>query len=172
MILLSIPKHTTVVIAQAVTPVFIVVCAIMNGFLVARNSIPDVWIWIHYGSYFTYLYRTVVINEFWGQKFVCNANELIPPPNPQLYLAPPNGFGGVQVCPFPSGDAFMSTYDITAAGENEKWNQFLLALIFFFAMYIFAACAIVLVRWYALLPSSTSLSSPLVFSFSASNTDN
>mmetsp|Transcript_1025 Transcript_1025/g.1449 ORF Transcript_1025/g.1449 Transcript_1025/m.1449 type:complete len:1574 (-) Transcript_1025:154-4875(-) len=108
------------VAAQALTPVIFVILMIMCGYLVYSDDIPVYWEWLHIISFMTYGYRGLMLNEFKDLKLGCDSDELAPPSDDPLFpLSPPNGFNSVQVCPFTSGEAYLSRYDLDGFDDNE-----------------------------------------------------
>jgi ATP-binding cassette subfamily G (WHITE) protein 2 len=60
-------------IANLTAPLILVLYLLPSGFLINLNSIPVVWRWIKYISFFRYGFQALVENEFTGLTFSCPA---------------------------------------------------------------------------------------------------
>ena len=58
-------------VANVIAPLILVLYLIPSGFLINLNSIPIIWRWIKYISFFRYGFEALVINEFVGLNFEC-----------------------------------------------------------------------------------------------------
>eukprot|EP00658_Telonema_sp_P-2_P002977 TRINITY_DN11095_c0_g1_i18.p1 TRINITY_DN11095_c0_g1~~TRINITY_DN11095_c0_g1_i18.p1 ORF type:complete len:217 (+),score=68.04 TRINITY_DN11095_c0_g1_i18:195-845(+) len=65
-------------VANVIAPLILVLYLIPSGFLINLNSIPIIWRWIKYISFFRYGFEALVVNEFVGLHFECHANSTIP----------------------------------------------------------------------------------------------
>jgi ABC-type multidrug transport system ATPase subunit/ABC-type multidrug transport system permease subunit len=128
-------------IAQAITPVFLVLFNIFAGFLIPEKSIPAGWLWVHYVSYFKYGLRAAALNEYFAlDDFRCTDAELLPPVTPLYPQPPPQGFNNVtRVCPLSTGREFLRLYSLDASEEATK-NTMLLWLFVLFLGYNLVAC--------------------------------
>ncbi|CAI7934262.1 unnamed protein product [Closterium sp. NIES-54] len=55
---------SSVVLAYAVAIALMAYFALLSGFYIDRESIPEVWMWLHYLSPMKYAYEALAINEF------------------------------------------------------------------------------------------------------------
>ncbi len=53
------------------------VLSMFAGFLIARDKIPDYWIWLHYLDVNMYPIEALLINEVKGMDFHCSNSELV-----------------------------------------------------------------------------------------------
>mmetsp|Transcript_12407 Transcript_12407/g.21004 ORF Transcript_12407/g.21004 Transcript_12407/m.21004 type:complete len:659 (+) Transcript_12407:234-2210(+) len=93
-------------VAQAVSPIFIVIMLIFGGFFINTNSIPVYFIWLQYLSFFKYSYEAAIVNEFTGLTFTCDAS------------VQRNG-----VCPMPDGQYVI--YEYLKLGKLSIWANIL-----------------------------------------------
>lgn len=126
-------------IAQAITPITMLLYSMFSGYMVPKNSIPNGWIWMYYMSFFTYSIRGLCQNELLPKTFTCEADELL-------------GLAGSpsKVCPIQSGYDALKQYnmepDLRSDGSidtNEKWIMLRNVVLFFIAFNV-AACVALL----------------------------
>lgn len=66
-------------VANVIAPLVLVLYLLPSGFLINLNSIPIIWRWIKYISFFRYGFEALVINEFDGLTFNCGiGNSTVP----------------------------------------------------------------------------------------------
>jgi ABC-type multidrug transport system ATPase subunit len=84
----------------------------------------------------------MVTNEFASRSLTCAASELVPSTfNPLLAMSPPVGYGGVQICPYPTGPLYSAgNYDVDAA--ESPWASFGYLCVFFGVFSLMAIRAI------------------------------
>jgi len=124
------------VAAQAAVPVGLVLFMITCGYLISTDDIPVYWRWLNTISFITYGFRGLMLNEFNGLALTCNDDELVPPTSESDFnIAPPNGFGGQQTCPFTSGRAYLATFDMDHFDPDEEKNQVLFYMIAFITVF-------------------------------------
>jgi ATP-binding cassette, subfamily G (WHITE), member 2 len=58
-------------VANVIAPLVLVLYLLPSGFLINLNSIPIIWRWIKYISFFRYGFEALVLNEFEGLTFDC-----------------------------------------------------------------------------------------------------
>eukprot|EP00466_Bigelowiella_natans_P006919 jgi/Bigna1/52681/estExt_Genewise1Plus.C_100108 len=124
------------VAAQAAVPVGLVLFMITCGYLISTDDIPVYWRWLNTISFITYGFRGLMLNEFNGLALTCYDDELVPPTSESDFnIAPPNGFGGQQTCPFTSGRAYLATFDMDHFDPDEEKNQVLFYMIAFITVF-------------------------------------
>jgi ABC-type multidrug transport system permease subunit len=66
-----------IAVANVMAGLVFTVLSMFAGFLIARNKIPDYWIWLHYLDVNMYPIEALLINEIKGMDFHCSDSELV-----------------------------------------------------------------------------------------------
>jgi ABC-type multidrug transport system permease subunit len=66
-----------IAVANVMAGLVFTVLSMFAGFLIARNKIPDYWIWLHYLDVNMYPIEALLINEVKGMDFHCSNSELV-----------------------------------------------------------------------------------------------
>ncbi|CUG00176.1 ABC transporter, putative [Bodo saltans] len=80
-------------VANVIAPLILVLFLLPSGFLINLNSIPIIWRWIKYISFFRYGFEALVLNEFDGLTFNCGAIANLTLCQPDGLLFVENQFG-------------------------------------------------------------------------------
>eukprot|EP01088_Endostelium_zonatum_P016480 TRINITY_DN446_c0_g2_i1.p1 TRINITY_DN446_c0_g2~~TRINITY_DN446_c0_g2_i1.p1 ORF type:complete len:1646 (+),score=328.09 TRINITY_DN446_c0_g2_i1:46-4983(+) len=83
------------------------------GFIIARNLIPNYWIWMNYASFLAYPIEALSANELRGARIECRASEWVSVPII-------NSTRGEErlVCPLESGDEVLRSFGLK---EERMW---------------------------------------------------
>ncbi|KJE94352.1 ABC transporter [Capsaspora owczarzaki ATCC 30864] len=129
-------------LANAIIPSSVVLYFIFNGFLLPPSAIRNFWIWMYWISPMHYSYEGLAMNEFMGRTLECDADELIPPANNPLFNLPfsAGGFNGTQVCPLPTGDAYLGTLGAQLGDTWYHWDIIIIYVYWLVWLFISFFC--------------------------------
>ncbi|ELR10948.1 ABC2 type transporter superfamily protein [Acanthamoeba castellanii str. Neff] len=99
-----------IAVANVMAGLVFTVLSMFAGFLIARNKIPDYWIWLHYLDVNMYPIEALLINEIKGMDFHCSDSELVQVP---ITLAA-GGTATAYYCPITTGEQFLDSLGMSA----------------------------------------------------------
>eukprot|EP01088_Endostelium_zonatum_P016476 TRINITY_DN446_c0_g1_i1.p1 TRINITY_DN446_c0_g1~~TRINITY_DN446_c0_g1_i1.p1 ORF type:complete len:1655 (+),score=459.85 TRINITY_DN446_c0_g1_i1:79-5043(+) len=105
-------------VATANTIVGAVISAydLFAGFLIARNLIPNYWIWMNYVSFLAYPIEALSVNELKGARIECRASEWVRVP---IRIGNSTSSGVERlVCPVESGEEILASFGLK---EERMW---------------------------------------------------
>ncbi|EFA84973.1 ABC transporter G family protein [Heterostelium album PN500] len=113
-------------IASVIAPAILAPMILFAGFMIARPSIPNWWIWLYWISPIHYSFEGLMTNEHYGRHYGCSDSEMVPP----AFIANAS-FNGHQVCPFTDGSQFIERLGM----QDNNWFKWVdLAIVFGFAI--------------------------------------
>jgi ABC-type multidrug transport system permease subunit len=94
-----------IAVANVMAGLVFTVLSMFAGFLIARNKIPDYWIWMHYLDVNMYPIEALLINEVKDLSFHCSYSELVQVPigNETAYY-----------CPITTGDEYLDSLGMSS----------------------------------------------------------
>ncbi|KAL6066653.1 ATP-binding cassette transporter snq2 [Balamuthia mandrillaris] len=118
------------IVANTVSPVFIVLILLFCGYLIPPGSIPPWFIWLYWIDPLRYAFEAIMINEFEALPLRCASDELVPPQP----LAD-DQYGGTQLCPTTNGDQILDRLELST-NLDYRWVWFAV-LWAWFLLYVF-----------------------------------
>ncbi|CAI7818614.1 unnamed protein product [Closterium sp. NIES-54] len=125
-----------VVLAYAVAIALMAYFALLSGFYIDRESIPEVWMWLHYLSPMKYAYEALAINEF-GR------------PGGPCYLEAGTMFDNTPVAPYLNATrinkAMLGMRQVLAVNQLNMWEN--VAVLLGFGVFVRFVTFLLLVRF-------------------------
>jgi len=119
-------------VAQGMFPLVLMLNSLYCGFLNARNSIAPAFLWLYYGSFFTYALRGIAINEHESLAFSCSSSEAIA-----------TDANNNTICAFQTGNDVLELYDMETDSSSFKWQLLSYQIIMIVAWNALAAFLLV-----------------------------
>jgi len=122
-------------IAESIGGALVGIFMIFSGFMIQPSRLWEPMLVFIYTSPMYYANQAVLANEFSGKEIACSPGELVPPawlPNFNATFEE-GGYGGTQICPFPTGEALMEAFDV----RTEAYWKYVCALVLLLMTVIF-----------------------------------
>lgn len=100
-----------IAVANVMAGIVFTVLSMFAGFLIARNKIPNYWIWMHYLDVDMYPIEALLINEIHGMSFYCSADELVTVP---ITSATNGSEAKAFYCPITTGQQYLARLGMSA----------------------------------------------------------
>ncbi|KJE89713.1 ABC transporter [Capsaspora owczarzaki ATCC 30864] len=129
-------------IANAIVPSSTAILFLFCGYMLPATSFPVGWKWMYHLSPLTYAYSGLALNEFNDVALRCDPNELVPHPgDPRLALPfDQGGFNNTRVCPYNTGNEYISVYGIPQESSWLAWNMLIIYFYYLFFVAVSYIC--------------------------------